>query len=92
MTYTGRVTSIHRTGLQKREMSNVTLRLSFQSPVQVVENAAVDGLIDKIGGISGPLIMGTAPNIGTTYNKIIANEQFIRDFGATRSAAIDDML
>jgi DNA-directed RNA polymerase beta' subunit len=78
MTYSGHVTSIHRTGLQKREMNNVTLRLSFQSPIQVIENAATDGLIDKIGGISGPLILGTAPNIGTTYNKIILNEKFIK--------------
>ena len=90
MTYSGHVTSIHRTGLQKREMNNVTLRLSFQSPIQVIENAATDGLIDKISGISGPLILGTSPNIGTTYNKIIVNEQFIDEFHATNSKNIDD--
>jgi DNA-directed RNA polymerase II subunit RPB1 len=90
MTYSGHVTSIHRTGLQKREMNNVTLRLSFQSPIQVIENAATDGLIDKISGISGPLILGTSPNIGTTYNKIIVNEQFIDEFHASNSKNIDD--
>jgi DNA-directed RNA polymerase II subunit RPB1 len=88
MTYSGHVTSIHRTGLQKREMNNVTLRLSFQSPIQVIENAAIDGLIDKIGGISGPLIMGSAPNIGTTYNKIILSENFMNN----QSKNIDDEL
>ena len=79
MTYSGHVTSIHKTGLQKREMNNVSLRVSFQSPIQVLENAAVDGLIDKISGISGPLIIGATPNIGTAYNKIIVCEKFLID-------------
>jgi DNA-directed RNA polymerase II subunit RPB1 len=92
MTYSGHVTSIHRTGLQKREMSNVTLRLSFQSPIQVIENAASDGLVDKIGGISGPLILGTAPNIGTTYNKIIVAESFVDTFDKNMAKKIDDEL
>lgn len=92
MTYSGHVTSIHRTGLQKREMNNVTLRLSFQSPIQVIENAASDGLIDKIGGISGPLILGTAPNIGTSYNKVILNEKFISNHIKNEGKVIDDEL
>ena len=92
MTYSGHVTSIHRTGLQKREMNNVTLRLSFQSPIQVIENAATDGLIDKIGGISGPLILGTAPNIGTTYNKIMLSENFINNYDKKLSEKVDDEL
>lgn len=82
MTYSGHVTSIHKTGLQKREMNNVTLRLSFQSPIQVIENASIDGLIDKISGISGPLILGTSPDIGTAFNKILVNEKFIDDYYA----------
>jgi DNA-directed RNA polymerase beta' subunit len=92
MTYSGHVTSIHRTGLQKREMNNVTLRLSFQSPIQVIENAATDGLIDKISGISGPLILGTSPNIGTTYNKIILSENFINEYNTQLSKDIDNEL
>ena len=92
MTYSGHVTSIHRTGLQKREMNNVTLRLSFQSPIQVIENAATDGLIDKISGISGPLIMGSSPNIGTTYNKLIINEQFVDEYHKTKGKKINNQI
>ena len=92
MTYSCHVSSIQRTGLQKREMNHVTLRLSFQSPIQVIENAAIDGLIDKISGVSGPLIMGTAPNIGTTYNKLILNEKFINNYDNTLNKEIDDEL
>ncbi len=92
MTYSGHVTSIHRTGLQKREMSNVALRLSFQSPIQVIENAAIDGLINKITGISGPLILGTSPDIGTAYNKLIVNESFVTNYYKTYNKKIDDEL
>lgn len=92
MTYSGHVTSIQRTGLQKREMNNVTLRLSFQSPIQVIENAALNGLIDKISGISGPLILGTSPNIGTTYNKLVVNETFVNEYHKSLSKNIDDEL
>lgn len=79
MLYSGIVTSIHKSGLQKREMSNVTLRLSFQSPIQTLEDACINGLVNNITGISGPLILGASPCIGTSYNKIIINEQFIDD-------------
>jgi DNA-directed RNA polymerase beta' subunit len=92
MTNCSHVTSIHRTGLQKREMSNVTLRLSFQSPIQVIQNAAEDGLIDKIGGISGPLILGRTFDVGSTYNKVLINENFLKTYGQKLSKQIDDEL
>lgn len=91
MTYSGNVTSIQKTGLQKREMANITLRLSFQTPVQVIQEAAVNGLVDRIGGISGPLIMGTNPLCGTTYNHFILNEDFIARNKKSLSEAIDDL-
>jgi len=78
MAYSGIITSIQKTGLQKREMANITLRLSFQTSVQVIQSAAIDGLTDRIHGISGPLIMGISPNVGTTYNSMQVNEEFIK--------------
>jgi DNA-directed RNA polymerase II subunit RPB1 len=92
MTYSGYVTSIHKTGLQKREMSNVTLRLSFQSPIQVIENSATDGLVDKIHGISGPLIMGTTPSVGTLFNQVCVNQRFVEDYHKNLASNIDDDL
>lgn len=91
MVYGGLSTSIQKTGLQVREMSNVTLRLSFQSPIQVIENAAVNGLVDQISGTSGPLVMGQAPNIGTCYNNVSINESFVEKYFANLSADIDDI-
>lgn len=91
MVYAGISTSIQKTGLQVREMSNVTLRLSFQSPIQVIENAAVNGLVDQISGTSGPLVMGQAPNIGTCYNNVSINESFVEKYFANLNADIDDI-
>ena len=69
-------------------MANVTLRLSFQTTVQVIQDAAINGLVDHIGGVSGPLIMGTNPKIGTTYNSVFVNEEFIQ----SNVKKIEDML
>jgi DNA-directed RNA polymerase II subunit RPB1 len=91
MTYSGAVTSIQKTGLQKREMANITLRLSFQTPVQVIQDAAVNGLIDRIGGISGPLILGTVPRCGTTYNLLTVNREFIKNNVKTLDDVLDDL-
>ena len=79
MCYSGQVTNIQKTGLQKRENANITLRFSFQTAIQVIQDAAIHGLVDKISGISGPLVMGTNPNIGTTYNSVVVNQQFIQE-------------
>lgn len=91
MSYSGIITSIQKTGLQKRENANITLRLSFQTPVQVIQDAAVNGLIDHISGISGPLIMGTNPKIGTTYNGISVNEEFIQNNVKTLDTILEDL-
>lgn len=91
MVYAGVSTSIQKTGLQIREMSNVTLRLSFQSPIQVIENAAVNGLVDQISGTSGPLVVGQTPNVGTCYNNVSINEEFVENYFKNLNADIDDI-
>ncbi len=91
MVYSGTVTSIQKTGLQLREMSNVTLRLSFQTAVQVVQDAAINGLIDRIHGISGPLVMGASPYAGTNFNKLIVNEDFVKKNTKTITEQLDEL-
>jgi DNA-directed RNA polymerase beta' subunit len=92
MTYTGTVSSIQKTGLQAREPSNVTLRLSFQSPIQVVEHAALNNLTDTISGISGPLINGQSPNVGSLYNGVSLDENFIQNYLKNLGRRIEDEL
>lgn len=91
-TYSGDVTGIQKTGLQAREMNNVTLRLSFQSPIQVIENAAINNLTDKLTGISSHLVVGSTPSIGTTWNDVCINESFIEEQMQNLSVNIDDEL
>jgi DNA-directed RNA polymerase II subunit RPB1 len=88
MCYSGVVSSIQKTGLQKRENANITLRLSFQTPIQVITESAINGMCDSISGISGPLIMGTNPRIGTCYNTVCLNEEFIKQ----NTVNIDNLL
>lgn len=92
ITYAGVSSSIQKTGLQLRELNNVTLRLSFQSPIQVLENAAVNGLVDSIAGVSAPLVLGTAPLIGTTFNNCSINEEFVENYFKNLSKDIDEEL
>ena len=92
MTYTGEVTSIRRSGMQKREMANVALRLSFQSQTQVLEDAAINGFVSKLHGISAPLIVGDAMKTGTRYNQIIVSEKFIKENEKQVVNSVDDDL
>ncbi len=91
MCYSGQVTNIQKTGLQKRENANITLRVSFQTAIQVIQDAAVNGLIDRISGISGPLVLGTNPNIGTTYNAVVVNQQFIEENSKVLESITEDL-
>lgn len=90
MTYSGYITGIQRAGLQVRETSNVTLRLSFQSPIQIIENAAINGLVDEISGISAPLIIGETVQVGTNFNSICMNERKIEEMIKNKQINIFD--
>ena len=91
MTYGGGVTSIQKTGLTKREAANISLRMSFQTPVQIMQEASINGLCDKISGVSGPLIVGTNPNIGTTYNTMIVNEEFVKKYYSNLNSKLEEL-
>ena len=80
MCSTGNMTSIQKTGLHSRDAGNVGLQLAFQAPIQVIEKAAVNGVIDRVEGISANFIYGQIPSVGTTYNDILLNEPFIENW------------
>lgn len=74
----GTVTSIQKTGLSIREYNNVLLRASFSHPVQILEDAAKNSVLNKIYGISSALCCGSTPRVGTTYSGVILNDEFIK--------------
>ncbi len=52
----------------------------------------MNGTVDKIGGISGPLIVGQVPNVGTTYNNVALDEDFVKSYYNSLNKSIDDEL
>jgi DNA-directed RNA polymerase II subunit RPB1 len=76
----GNLTSIQKTGLHSRDAGNVGLQLAFQAPIQVIEKAAVNGVIDRVEGISANFIYGQIPSVGTTYNDVLVNEAFVENW------------
>ena len=78
MTRTGRVTSIERGGLSAREHDNVLLRMSYGAPIQVVTDAALANSRSRVYGIAAPALLGSVPRIGTLYNTLAVDENFVR--------------
>ena len=78
MTRTGKVTSLERGGLSSREHNNVLLRAAYGSPIQVFQEATLAGAKCKVTGISGPQLLGATPQIGTIYNTLVVNEEFVK--------------
>ena len=88
----GNLTSIQKTGLQSRDAGNIGLQLAFQAPIQVAEKAAVSGIVDRIEGISSNFIYGQIPNVGTTYNDVLVNEQFVENWYKTANQRMEEAL
>lgn len=79
MTFTGRVTSIERTGLSNREATNWLLRIGFGTPIQVLEEAGINAALDEVTGVTAPLMLGSIPLIGTLYNKFQVNGEMVKN-------------
>lgn len=76
MTSTGTVTSLNRFGSRYRN-SSVLLRISDSDPIRVMTRAAINNIKDSLSGVSPSLMVGKYPNIGTTFNNISLDEEFI---------------
>jgi DNA-directed RNA polymerase II subunit RPB1 len=88
MTRLGRVTSLEKGGLTARERNNILLRMALADPVTPIRDAAIHGTSCKVYGISAPLILGTTPQIGTTYNEFVVDEDYCRE----HLPPVDDLL
>lgn len=78
MTFTGRITSIERSGLKTRENSNVLLQVGASSPLAALEEAAVNSVRDEITGLTARLLIGDVPQMGTNYNSFHVNKEFVK--------------
>lgn len=91
MTRTGTVTSVERGGLAAREPGNVLLRMAYGAPVQVVTEAAVAGVRSKVYGPAATQILGGIPRVGTQYNTLVADVDFIRENSRSVDRVLDSL-
>lgn len=91
MTSTGIITPIQKSGMKARDRQNTLLRISYQAPIEIISDAADNCLIDKISGISGPLLLGAAPKVGSNYNEIIVDEDFIKQRQSAISTSFEEI-
>jgi hypothetical protein len=88
MTYTGHVTSIEAGGLKSREASNVLLRMGFSIPMRPLEEATTNCMTDTINGITGQLLVGSVPRVGTLYNDTLVDV----DFAIKNTKGVEDII
>lgn len=92
LTFTGRVTSIEKVGLDERNMNNALLSISYSHPIQKAVDAALHNRVSTVhSNISSSLMMGTTPNICANYNTIVMNEAFIQDHVKDTFELIDEL-
>ena len=78
MTYTGTLTNVHKSGIKKRQFSDVFLRLSFMAPKKALTASVIRNLYNRILSISDNLMCGAAPNVGTQSIEVVLNENFVK--------------
>jgi DNA-directed RNA polymerase beta' subunit len=91
MCSSGIVTSIERKGLRSRQLNNILLRVAHQFPITSLVYAAENNIKAPVNSISGSLIMGAVPKVGTHYNSIIINEEFVKQHIISEEEQIANM-
>ncbi len=92
MALTGIITSIGLSGVKSREQHNILLRMGFSNPAVALEEAATRAVEDKIYGFTGALVTGTVPHIGTLYNQVLVNREFVRTNVKSTQDKLDELL
>jgi DNA-directed RNA polymerase subunit A" len=91
MVRTGKYTSVESAGLTRREPKNALLRMAFGSPIQVAANAALYNIKNPVHGLACRQELGLLPNIGTKYNEIILDQEFMHENSLNVNSFIEGM-
>jgi DNA-directed RNA polymerase beta' subunit len=91
MTSSGKVTSIQSGGMKSRDIGNVLLKAGYSAPLTVFEDAALNCTEDTISGITAPLLLGTMPKLGSTYNSLYINSEFVKKNVKSVDDYMDDL-
>ena len=90
MSFTGSITGISKAGLDKREPTPL-LGASYSFIPQTLKKAALNNSVSEIYGPSSSLMLGRAPDVGTTYNKISVDTEFVRNNVKSIDSIVDDL-
>lgn len=92
MSFPGYVSAIDKSGIEKREKNNILLNLAFSHPIQGLEAAAINAYESPCNvGLSAPLMVGSMPKFGSSYNKIVINEDFIQNNALNINTQLSDL-
>jgi DNA-directed RNA polymerase II subunit RPB1 len=91
MVRTGKVTSIERGGLGAREHNNVLLRMAYGDPISVLTDATLTCIKGRVYGIAAPQMLGSTPLIGTLYNGLVVDEDFVRENTKSVDSVLDEL-
>ena len=78
MVSTGKITQINQNGPNIRG-SDALLRIGNRAPLKVIEETMMNGRRAPVRGITGSLIAGVYPRIGSATNTIFVNVKFIQE-------------
>jgi len=92
VTFTGELTPISEVGLKKRERSKILSRTAYRAPFRVLTEGAVNNVTEQLHGVSDHLLLGQSPRIGTIYNTVQINTEFIQKKTKSMKDIIDMLL
>jgi DNA-directed RNA polymerase beta' subunit len=80
LTFNGYISNIEKSGLEESNPNNALLSMSYSHPIQKMTECAINNETSVVlTNLSSSLLMGTTPNIGSNYNSIVMNEEFIKN-------------
>lgn len=89
ITYSGDIININEHGISEFDPDNFLLRTSAKGPLKVIKQCSLDSVHNKITGVSAPLMMGKSPDLGSYYNKIVINADFVKNHMKTLDNLFD---
>jgi hypothetical protein len=78
MTRVGKVTPLERGGLAVREKNNILQRMALGDPIRTISEAVCNSTVGPVYGIAAPRVLGSTPEIGTRWNKLVVDESFVQ--------------
>lgn len=85
MTNRGRLMSADRYGVNKKKIGPLA-KASFEQTEDIMTRAALFGELDPITGVSANIMTGQPIRGGTTFSKILLDEEALQEFTATSPA------